>query len=144
MRSRRHRLLDVLLVGWVVGWAVLAYQVAAEVRGLADLSATVTETGAAVRESGEALDSLSGLPFVGDRISEPAERIERAGQSAVESGRSTRDSIETLSILLAIAIGGIPLVAVLGIYMQLRRQQTEARAGPSEGPGPSPKRQAGG
>lgn len=130
MRSRRHRLLDLLLVAWVVGWGVLAYQVGAEVRGLADLSETVTETGIAVRESGEALGSLSGLPFVGDRVGEPAERIERAGQNAVESGRATRESIETLSILLAIAIGGIPLVAVLGIYMQLRRQQAEPRAGP--------------
>jgi hypothetical protein len=130
MRTPRHRLLDLLLVAWVVGWGVLAYQVAAEVRGLSDLSETVTETGVAVRESGQALDSLSGLPLVGDQVSEPAERIERAGQSAIESGRSTRDSIETLSVLLAIAIGGIPLVAVLGIYTQLRRQLLETRARP--------------
>lgn len=125
--SRRHRVLDLLLAVWIVGWLVLAYQVAAEVRGLRDLSETVTKTGVAVRESGEALSTLSDLPLVEDRVEEPAQRIEQAGQSAVDSGRSTRDSIESLSVLLAIAIGGIPPIAVLGIYIQLRREQAAAR-----------------
>lgn len=123
MRRPRHPLLDLLLTLWIVGWLALAYQVASEVRGLRDLSETVTQTGVAVRESGEALGSLSDLPLVGDRVAEPAQRIEQAGQSAADSGRSTRDSIDTLSILLAIAIGGIPPIAVLGIYLQLRREQ---------------------
>lgn len=127
MRQRRHRMLDLLLALWIVGWLVLAYQVASEVRGLRDLSQTVTKTGEAVRESGRALGSLSDVPLVGDRVTEPAQRIEQAGQSAVDSGRSTRDSIDTLSILLAIAIGGIPPIAVLGIYIQLRREQALAR-----------------
>lgn len=122
-RRRGHRLLDALLVLWVVGWVALAVSVAVEVRGLRDLSETVTRTGVAVRESGEALGSLSGVPFVGDRVSEPAEQVQQAGRSAIESGRASRDSIETLSILLAIAIGGIPPIAVLGIYLQLRREQ---------------------
>ncbi|HEX2160804.1 MAG TPA: hypothetical protein VHF88_03190 [Thermoleophilaceae bacterium] len=138
MRRPRHPFLDLLLALWVVGWLALAYQVASEVRGLRDLSETVTETGVAVRESGEALGSLSDLPLVGDRVAEPAQRIEAAGQSAADSGRSTRDSIDTLSILLAIAIGGIPPIAVLGIYLQLRREQTlvdeaRGRAGRSAG-----------
>jgi hypothetical protein len=124
---RGHPVLDLLLTVWIVGWLVLAYQVAAEVRGLRDLSETVTRTGVAVRESGEALATLSDLPLVGDQVSEPAQRIQEAGQSAIESGRSTQDSIDSLSILLAIAIGGIPPIAVLGIYLQLRREQTAAR-----------------
>lgn len=128
--GRGHRILDLLLLVWVVGWMVLAYQVANEVRGLRDLSQTVTETGVAVRESGEALGSLSDLPLVGDRVAEPAQRIEQAGQSAADSGRSTRDSINTLSVLLAIAIGGIPPIAVLGIYLQLRRKQAPVRETP--------------
>lgn len=125
--NRRHRFLDLLLALWVVGWLLLAWQVASEVRGLRDLSETVTKTGVAVRESGEALATLSDVPLVGDQVSGPAERIQQAGQSAVESARSTRDSIDTLSVLLAIAIGGIPPVAVLGIYLQLRREQALAR-----------------
>lgn len=124
---RGHRILDLLLAVWIVGWIVLAYQVASEVRGLRDLSETVTTTGVAVRESGEALTTLSDLPVVGDQIEEPAQRIQQAGKSAVASGRSTADSIDTLSVLLAIAIGGIPPIAVLGIYLQLRREQEATR-----------------
>jgi hypothetical protein len=125
-----RRLLDLAFLVWSVAWVVLAVQVAIEVRGLRDLSDTVTKTGVAVRESGEALERLEGLPLVGEELRDPAERIRRAGASAVESGESSRESIRDLSILLAIAIGLIPSVAALGLFLQLRASPRRPRGKP--------------
>lgn len=118
-----RRLLDLGFLVWSVAWVVLAVQVAIEVRGLRDLSVTVKKTGVAVRESGEALERFEGLPLVGDQVRGPAERIKRAGESAVVGGESSRESIRDLSILLAVAIGVIPSVAVLGLFLQLRARR---------------------
>ncbi|MBD0283758.1 MAG: hypothetical protein ICV69_16450 [Thermoleophilaceae bacterium] len=120
MRVNPRRLLDLGFLVWSLAWVALAVQVASEVRGLRDLSVTVKKTGAAVRASGEALERFDGLPLVGKELREPAERIKRAGQSAVQSGESSRESVRDLSILLAIAIGLLPSVAALGLFLQLR------------------------
>jgi len=117
---RRRVLIDLAALTWAALWILLAVQVAIEVRGLRDLSSTVTKTGAAVREAGVALESLENVPIVGAELHRPAERVRAAGESAVQSGQSSRASIRDLSVLLAIAIGVIPTVAMLGIYLHLR------------------------
>ena len=78
--GRRLIALDVGLALWAVVWVVLALEVATEVRGLSDLSSTVSRVGTAVEESGKALSELTNLPLgLGDRLDEPAKRIEEAG-----------------------------------------------------------------
>jgi hypothetical protein len=118
---RGRLLIDLVAVLWAAVWILVAVQVAIEVRGLRDLSSTVTKTGAAVRESGKVLQRLETVPIVGGELDGPARRIEAAGQSAVESGQSSRESVQNLSLLLAVAIGVIPSVAILGVYLHLRR-----------------------
>ena len=119
--GRRLIALDVALALWAVVWVVLALEVATEVRGLSDLSSTVSRVGTAVEESGKALSELTNLPLgLGDRLDEPAKRIEEAGRSANASGRSSRESVDSLSKLLAVAIGVIPSLPLLGFYLPLR------------------------
>lgn len=118
---RRQLLIDLVAVIWAALWIVVAVQVAIEVRGLRDLSSTVIKTGAAVRESGEVLQRLETVPIVGGEVDRSAKRIEEAGKSAVESGKSSRESVQNLSLLLAAAIGVIPSVAILGVYLHVRR-----------------------
>lgn len=133
--QRRRQLADLAAVVWAALWIGVAVQVAIEVRGLRDLSSTVTKTGAAVRESGEALERLEQLPIVGAELGGPAKRIQAAGRSAVESGESSRESIRNLSLLLAVAIGVIPSVALLGVYLHLRSNWTTLAPPP-----PAPRR----
>ncbi len=122
-----RRLIDLSFLIWTIVWVALAIQVAIDVRGLRDLSTTVQRTGEAVQESGQALEQLNGLPLVGAELGGPAKRIQRAGESAVQSGKSSRDSIRDLSVLLALAIGVIPPVALLGVFLSLRRRQPGPR-----------------
>jgi hypothetical protein len=127
--ARLIHLLDVAMVVWIAGWIVLALLVGREVRQLRQLSDTVVVAGVAVEDTGDLLSSLQGVPFVGSQVGDVAERVKEAGQSARVSGRASRDSTENLSVLLALAIGLIPTLPLLGLYAPLRLTWTrEARA----------------
>jgi hypothetical protein len=127
--ARLIHLLDVAMVVWIAGWIVLALFVAREVRELRQLSDTVVVAGIAVEDTGDLLASLQGVPFVGSQVGDVAQRVKEAGQSARASGRASRDSTENLSVLLALALGLIPTLPLLGLYAPLRLTWTrEARA----------------
>lgn len=126
---RLIRALDVAVALWVVAWVVLALLVGREVRDLRQLSDTVVVAGIAVEETGDLVESLGSVPFVGGRVGEVAERVRAAGRSAQVSGRDSRDSTQDLSVLLALSIGLIPTLPLLGLYAPLRVTWTrEARA----------------
>lgn len=112
--------IDALMIGWTAAWIGLGVAVASEVEGLANLSDTVVRVGGAVIESGRALQSLESLPLVGERVRAPADEIQAAGARAIESGRSSRESVENLSTLLGLAIGLIPSLPLLAFYLPLR------------------------
>jgi hypothetical protein len=114
------RLLRVGLVLWAVLWVALALVTAHEVLALRDLSDTVVKTGRAVDTAGRALQTLDGIPFVGGRVGPLAEQVRAAGQSALVSGESSRGSATNLAILLGIAVGLIPTVPLVALYLVLR------------------------
>jgi hypothetical protein len=118
--ARLVRVLDVAAVLWVALWIVLALLVGREVRDLRDLSDTVVKAGVAVEQTGGLVRGLADIPFLGDRVSRVAGQVEAAGRSAQVSGRDSQDSTENLSVLLAFAIGLIPTLPLLGLYLPLR------------------------
>ena len=118
--ARLIRVLDVAAVVWIAGWVVLAVFVGREVRQLRQLSDTVVVAGVAVEDTGDLLDSLRSVPFVGGRVGDLAGQVRAAGRSARVSGRASRDSTDNLSVLLALAIGLIPTLPLLGLYAPLR------------------------
>jgi hypothetical protein len=127
--ARLVRFLDVVAVLWVALWIVLALLVAREVRNLRELSDTVVTAGAAVEDTGGLVKRLGSIPFLGAQVSDVAEQVEAAGRSAQKSGRDSRDTTENLSVLLALCIGLIPTLPLLGLYLPLRWTWThEARA----------------
>ena len=131
-RGRAALIVDLILVAWTAAWVCIGLAVHHEVRGLADLSDTVTKVGGAVEESGRAIDSFGDVPLVGDRLAEPSERIGEAGRSAQESGRSSRESVENLSVLLGVSIALIPSLPLVFLYVPwriaVRRERSAIRA----------------
>lgn len=127
------RVLRVAFLVWAAVWIGLAVYTGYEVRTLSSLSDTVVKAGAAVDTTGKALQGIGDIPFVGGRVHTLADQVRVAGQSAVVSGRSSRGSVDTLSILFGVAIGLIPTVPVLGLYLPLslawrRERRALARA----------------
>lgn len=127
--SRLLRLVDVALALWVAAWIGLGIAIGINVNELSSLSRTVVSEGHAVHTVGSSLHSFSSVPLVGGEIADTAGEVERAGASAVASGRSSASSIHALSVLLAIAVALLPSVPVFGFYVPLRfRREREARA----------------
>jgi hypothetical protein len=114
------RLLDAAMVVWVAAWIVFGVAIGRQVEHLRKLSDTVVTAGQAVQQTGQALQTLEGVPFVGERITALDRRIQAAGRSAVASGRDSRSSIGNLAILLTVAIALIPTVPLLTLYAPFR------------------------
>jgi hypothetical protein len=127
--GRLIHFLDLVLLIWVAAWIVVGLQVRHEVRGLTELSDTVEAAGNSLDQAGHQLDTLKGLPFVGDRIRAVGQQLSLAAASAVESGRSSRGHIESLSRLLGVAIAAAPTLPLVALYVPLRRARIrEVRA----------------
>jgi hypothetical protein len=119
-RPAARRLLDGAIILWAAAWIVVGLLVAREVRGLADLSRTVTAAGYALEGAGSTLGSLEGVPFVGENVGDVAERTEQAGRSARESGRSSRENVESLATLLGVSIALAPSMPLILLYLPMR------------------------
>jgi hypothetical protein len=118
--GRALAVLDAALVAWVILWAVLGLAIAHEVRGLRQLSGSVTRVGVAIEQTGRTLQTLGKLPLVGDQAGTAARDIDAAGRSTVQSGRQSRRSIHNLSWMLGLVLGVIPTVPLLVLYLPLR------------------------
>jgi hypothetical protein len=127
--ARLIHVLDASVVVWVAAWITLGLLVGREVRNLRELSDTVVVAGVAVEDTADLVDSLGSIPFVGGQVGEVADQVRAAGRSAQASGRDSRDSTEDLAVLLALSIGLIPTLPLLGLYAPLRISWArEARA----------------
>ncbi len=118
--GRALRVLDVLVALWTAIWIALALAVSAEVRGLRQLSGTATRVGVAVTETGQALETLQGVPIVGDKLTRTARDIQTAGRSTVASGKRSRQSVHRLSWMLGLCLAVIPTVPLLVFYVPAR------------------------
>ncbi len=119
LSARAMRSLNAAVAIWAVFWIGIAAYTAYEVAALRALSRTVVKAGTATESVGHALAGISSVPFVGGRIGGLAARAVAAGASAHAGGVSSETTIVQLAILLGIAIGLIPTVPLLSLYVPL-------------------------
>ncbi len=110
---------DLLVALWALLWIVLGVTVAGDVRELTQLSTSLSTAGQAVDDSGRALGSIE-IPLIGGALDASAQQIQDAGRSVVEGGRSSRESIERLSLVLGLGVAILPLLPVLAYYLPPR------------------------
>lgn len=114
------RWLNGAIAVWAAFWIGVAAYTAYEVAALRTLGHTVVQAGLATESTGHALAALAHVPLVGGRIATLAAQAIAAGASARASGASTATTVDQLAILLGIAIGLIPTVPLLALYLPLR------------------------
>lgn len=117
---RSIRVLDLVVVVWVVAWAVLALVVALEFRTLRQVGTTLVRSADVLTETADVLESVEDVPVIGERAGSVAEPVENAADSARVSGLSSRESVKDLSILLGIVIFLIPTIPIVSLYAPLR------------------------
>jgi hypothetical protein len=121
LSARAMRALNAVLLLWSALWIGLGVYTGYEVNALRTIGDTVQKTGAAVVTSGQAIQALGSVPFVGSRVGTLGDQAVAAGRSAEISGTSTRNTVDRLAILLGLAVGLIPTVPLLSLYLPLRR-----------------------
>jgi hypothetical protein len=129
LSARSVRWMDAGVVVWVVVWVVLGALVWHDVRAQADLTTSVIDIGSAIRETGETLGIVGGLPLVGSGIAEVAGEIATTGAEVEASGQGSRDAIMRVAAVSGIAVGVLPAALALLLYVPVRlawRRDVEA------------------
>jgi len=118
------------VVLWTVLWIFMGIWTRREVQTLRQLSNTVIQSGAAVKETGDALQGLQSIPFVGGDVGRVGRRVSIAGVDARRSGRSSRSAVDSLATLLGVAIGVVPTVPMIALYVVTLRLARRPRQTP--------------
>ena len=110
-----------LVATWVTLWLVVGTWVGYEVWQLSDLGATVAESGRALDAAGSGLQSLGGVPVVGDQTSQVGDQVRANADDIVAAAGEAQSGARRLSVLLGLAVALVPSVPVLAVHLALRR-----------------------
>ena len=122
---------DSLLVVWVIAWALVARAVHDATMLLARPGEELSRAGSGLaermRDAGSAVD---GAPFIGDQLEAPFQGAGDAADEVAGAGAAQVEAVEQLATWLSLAIGAIPILVLLAVYVPLRwRFVREATAG---------------
>ncbi len=118
--SRRIHTWDSLVLFWVVLWIVLGAWTGYTLWKTADTGDTITGSADALSTVGEALQDLSALPLIPERPGEIGGEVTTTATEIAQRGQEIKGQLRQLGLLLGIAIVGIPVSPVLGLYLPLR------------------------
>jgi hypothetical protein len=118
--ARTVRLTDVGVAVWIAAWVVVGAFVWHDIGAQAGLATDVVKVGGAVRQTGEALGVVGGLPLVGGQIGSFADRIRSMGAEVEASGRSSRDATRRSAAVAGLAVAVLPGALVLLLYLPAR------------------------
>ena len=111
------RLLGVFVVLWTAVWILMGIWTRHEVGTLRQLSNTVITSGRAVKQTGDALQGLRAIPFVGGDVARIGRQVSAAGLDARRSGRSSRTAVDNLATLLGVAVALVPTVPMIALFV---------------------------
>ncbi len=120
LSARSVRWVDVGVAIWICVWIALGVLVWNDIGAQAQLSADVIKVGVAVKDTGQALGVVGGLPLVGDRIGEFADGIETMGAEVEASGQDSRSAVERTAVVAGLCVGVLPAAMALLLYLPAR------------------------
>ncbi len=114
------RTLDRLVVFWVILWFVLGAVTGITLWRAADLGDTLTSSGNTLTAVGQSLRDLSELPLIPDRPGEVGANVQESAAQITVRGQEVKSQMRLLGVLLGIALVGIPVTPIVGLYLPLR------------------------
>jgi hypothetical protein len=120
LSARSVRLIDIGVIVWVVVWVGLGVLIWHDIRAQTQLSGDVIKVGTAVKDTGQALSVVGGLPLVGGSIGEFAAKIEKLGAEVEASGQDSRSGIERIAVIAGLGVGILPAAMILFLYLPVR------------------------
>lgn len=114
------RLLDGLVIFWLVLWLVVGAWSGFTIWQLSGLGDTITTSGNALKSTGEALQTVGQAPVVGEGPGELGDEVVTTAEDVAGRGQEIRTQLRVLSLLLGLSIMVMPTTPVLGLYLPLR------------------------
>lgn len=121
--GRRSRQMggDLLLLAWVVLWVLVGRGVFGVVRLLAAPAEPLQDAGSTWSgRIGDVAASAVEIPLVGNRLEAPLLGAAGAGDRLVTAGERLDEGVTSLAWLLSVAVAGLPILLVGGLYLVLR------------------------
>ncbi len=101
---------DLGLLLWIGGWLLAARAAHGAVLLLAEPGVAVEGLGRSVADSMASASGVAeGVPLVGDELSAPFGALAEAGGSVRGAGQSAQDAVDTLALVLAVALVVLPV-----------------------------------
>ncbi len=117
---------DSIVVFWVVFWLVVGAWTGYQLWELTGLAASTVDSGRSLGSAASALQTLSSLPFIGDRTGALGDQVGQTADQIVQSGQAADRSIRGLSILLGVAVAVAPAGTFLLVYLPSRLARRQA------------------
>lgn len=118
--ERTLRTWDGFVLFWVVLWVVVGAWAGVTIWHTADAGDTISSSGRSLVSVGSSLEDLADVPVIGTKPGEIGAEVAGNGQEIIARGQQVRSQLRRLGILLGMAIVGIPVTPVLGVYLPLR------------------------
>lgn len=118
--ARALGVLDGFVVFWVALWIAIGLITGSQIWQLSSVSDSARASASAADTAGEALQSFSGVPVIGDRSRQLGDQVRAAAEQVRAGAADTEVTLHRLGILLAVSIILIPLSPVFGMYLPLR------------------------
>jgi hypothetical protein len=119
--------IDLLVALWTAAWLVLGIAVGTFVERLGAVGEGIQDTGRAIQRAGDAVDSLSETPLVGEGFAEVAREIDEIGRETAQNGRSVEEDVDTLALLIGAGLALGPTLPVLALWVPPRISRERER-----------------
>lgn len=130
IRRGAQVLADLLVVGWTVGWIILARAVHTLVTRLDTPGRLMQRAGDGMTARAEdAANGVSHLPLVGGTLHDVFHRLGGTGRDLADAGYAQASFSDRLALVLALALAVPPILGVLAVWLHRRvRWSRAARA----------------
>ncbi|MGI8617192.1 MAG: hypothetical protein ACR2L4_10510 [Actinomycetota bacterium] len=121
--------IDLLVVLWTIAWLVLGIAVGTFVERLSAVGEGLEDAGQAIGRAGDAVDTLSDVPLMGEGFSTVAQEIRGIGRETAQNGRSVEDDVDSLAVLIGAGLALGPTLPILALWVPPRvSRERERRA----------------
>ncbi len=122
------RLIDGLVLFWVVLWLTIGTWSGITFWQLADIGDTITNSGQAIKSAGDGLVHIGSLPIIGDKAGGVGNDVVSASADIAVRGQEIKQQLHQLAWLLGLSIMFMPTTPVVGMYLPLRLARRRERA----------------
>jgi hypothetical protein len=120
LSARKIRTFDVLVVLWVVVWALFGVLFGRAIWEVGRLTDPIASTADGLKHTAAGLNRLGDIPFVGGAVNKVVEKVTGAADSARAQAAAVKTRIERVGVFAGLLLALGPVLIVLLLYLPLR------------------------